>query len=53
MQQLRDKIRGKHHSIGTETAYVDWNKRFTVFHNRGHLEKTQEVKSTLEPSVNP
>ncbi len=36
MQQLRDKIRVKHYSIRTETAYLDWNKRFILFHNKRH-----------------
>ncbi len=36
MQQLRDKIRVKHYSIRTETVYLDWNKRFILFHNKRH-----------------
>ncbi len=33
---MRDKIRLKHYSIRTETAYVDWVRRFVVFHHRRH-----------------
>jgi site-specific recombinase XerD len=34
--RIRDKIRLKHYSIKTETAYVDWMRRFVNFHNRRH-----------------
>ena len=34
--RVRDKIRLKHYSIRTETAYVDWIRRFVLFHNRRH-----------------
>jgi integron integrase len=33
---LRNKIRVKHYSIRTEHAYVDWVKRFVVFHRMRH-----------------
>ena len=36
LDQLRDAIRLKHYSIRTETAYVDWVKRFILFHNKRH-----------------
>ena len=32
----RDKIRLKHYSIQTEKSYVDWIKRFILFHNKKH-----------------
>ena len=46
MTQVREKIRLKHYSIRTEEAYVQWIKRFILFHdkkhpkdlNRGHIE---------------
>lgn len=28
------KIRLKHYSIRTEQAYIDWIKRFILFHNK-------------------
>lgn len=34
--RVRDKIRLKHYSIRTETAYVDWVRRFVNFHQRRH-----------------
>jgi integron integrase len=36
LDRVRDKIRLKHYSIRTETAYVDWVRRFVVFHHRRH-----------------
>ncbi len=36
LDRVRDKIRLKHYSIRTETAYVDWIRRFVRFHNRRH-----------------
>ncbi|MEJ5277555.1 MAG: integron integrase [Thermogemmata sp.] len=36
LDQVRDAIRLKHYSIRTEEAYVDWIKRFILFHNKRH-----------------
>ena len=36
LDRIRDKIRLKHYSIRTETAYVDWVRRFVNFHHRRH-----------------
>lgn len=36
LDQVRDKIRTKHYSIRTEQAYVDWVKRFILFHGKKH-----------------
>ena len=36
LDRVRDKIRLKHYSIRTETAYVDWIRRFVIFHQRRH-----------------
>ncbi len=36
LDQVRDKIRKKHYSIRTEQAYVEWIKRFTIFHGKRH-----------------
>lgn len=36
LDQVRDKIRIKHYSIRTEQAYVDWIKRFILFHGKKH-----------------
>jgi integron integrase len=36
LDQVRDKIRLKHYSIRTEQAYLDWIRRFILFHNKQH-----------------
>ncbi len=36
LDQVRDRIRLKHYSIRTEQAYLDWVRRFVVFHDRRH-----------------
>jgi len=36
LDQVRDAIRLKHYSIRTETAYVDWIRRFILFHGKRH-----------------
>src|SRR5215210_4711090 len=36
LDQVRDKIRLKHYSIRTEQAYLDWIKRFILFHGKRH-----------------
>jgi integron integrase len=33
---VRDRIRLRHYSIRTEQAYVDWIRRFVVFHGKRH-----------------
>ena len=36
LDQLRDRIRLKHYSRRTEEAYLDWAKRFILYHNKRH-----------------
>jgi len=36
LDQLRSKIRRCNYSIRTERAYVDWNKRFILYHIKKH-----------------
>jgi integron integrase len=36
LDQLRNKIRLKNYSIRTEKTYVDWNKRYILFHKKRH-----------------
>lgn len=33
---MRDRLRVKHYSIRTENSYVDWARRFILFHNKRH-----------------
>jgi integron integrase len=36
LDQIRQAIRRKHYSIRTEEAYVNWVKRFILFHHKRH-----------------
>jgi integron integrase len=36
LDQVRDRIRVKHYSIRTETQYLQWIKRFILFHDKRH-----------------
>jgi hypothetical protein len=36
LDQVRYAIRTKHYSIRTEEAYVQWIRRFILFHNKRH-----------------
>jgi integron integrase len=49
LDQVRAKIRLKHYSIRTEQAYMDWVRRFILFHNKRHPNSmgAQEVEQFL------
>lgn len=36
LDQVRDRLRLKHYSIRTETQYVQWIRRFIMFHDKRH-----------------
>jgi integron integrase len=36
LEQVRDKLRAMHYSYRTEQAYLDWIKRFILFHGKRH-----------------
>lgn len=36
LDRFRDKIRTRHYSIRTEKSYVDWVRRFILFHGKRH-----------------
>jgi integron integrase len=36
LQQVRDRIRARHYSLRTERTYLDWIKRFILFHGKRH-----------------
>src|SRR5437870_10192859 len=46
LDQVRDVIRRKHFSIRTEQAYVDWIRRFILFHNKRHPRDMAEPEVT-------
>ena len=44
LDQVRDKIRVKHYSIRTETQYLQWIKRFILFHGKRHPQDMDAVE---------
>ena len=46
LDQVRDVIRRKHFSIRTEQAYVDWIRRFILFHNKRRPTEMAEQELT-------
>jgi hypothetical protein len=36
LNSVREAIRVRHYSIRTEQAYIDWIKRFILFHDKKH-----------------
>lgn len=49
LDQVRDRIRIKHYSLRTETQYVQWIKRFILFHGKRHPQEmgAAEVEAFL------
>lgn len=44
LDQVRNRIRVKHYAIRTEKAYVDWIRRFILFHNKRHPKEMGKVE---------
>jgi integron integrase len=42
LDQVRNTLRRKHHSIRTEQSYIDWIKRFIYFHDKQHPRNLSE-----------
>jgi len=49
LDRVRDAIRLRHYSIRTEATYVDWVRRFVLFHGKRHPESmgASEVQAFL------
>ena len=45
LDQVRERIRTRHYSIRTEDSYVDWIKRFILFHGKHHPKELVYRKS--------
>jgi integron integrase len=54
LDQLRERIRYKHYSLRTEHAYVQWAKRFVLFHDKRHPRDmgAREVEAFLSHLAN-
>lgn len=46
LEQVRNAIRTKHYSIRTEEAYVNWIRKFILFHNKRHPAEMAEKEIT-------
>jgi integron integrase len=46
LDQVRDVIRRKHYSFRTEQTYVDWIRRFILFHGKKHPSEMAEAEVT-------
>jgi len=44
LDRLRDHLRTRHYSICTEAAYVDWARRFILFHGKRHPQEMGAVE---------
>jgi integron integrase len=44
--QMRDDIRRRHYSIRTELAYLDWARRYIIFHGKRHPNDLGEAEIT-------
>ncbi len=49
LEQVRQSLRLRHYSIRTERAYVDWIKRFIIYHGKRHPSEmaTDEIRQFL------
>lgn len=47
LDQMRDTLRSKHYSLRTEETYLDWVRRFILFHNPG-LSRAEVKRHPLE-----
>ncbi|MDY0385083.1 MAG: integron integrase [Geobacter sp.] len=44
LDQLRDRIRLKHYSRRTEDVYLDWAKRYILYHNKTHPQEMGKLE---------
>src|SRR5688500_12674526 len=49
LDQVREAIRTKHYSYRTEQTYIEWIKRFILFHKKRHPKDmgTEEVQAYI------
>src|SRR5204862_7489576 len=54
LDQVRERIRYKHYSIRTERAYVEWVRRFILFHGKRHPREmaASEIEAFLSHLAN-
>ncbi len=47
LEKVRNAIRVRHYSIRTEQAYLDWTKRFILFHRKRHPQEMGAAENAL------
>ena len=47
LDRVRWHLRLKHYAIRTEQVYVDWIRRYILFHRKRHPEEMGHVKALL------
>ena len=54
LERLRHRLRTRHYSARTEEAYVDWVRRYVIFHDRRHPEEMgdREIAAFLSHLAN-
>jgi hypothetical protein len=51
LDQVRAKIRLRHYSIRTEQAYVDWIRRYILFHDKRHPQEMGRLEGWKSTSA--
>ncbi len=46
LDQVRDALRVRHYSLRTEASYLQWIKRFILFHKKRHPRDMGEQEIT-------
>jgi len=44
LEQIREAIRVRHYSIRTERTYIEWTRRFILFHGKRHPKDMGEAE---------
>ncbi len=44
LDQMRDLMRRRHYALATEESYVNWSRRFILFHNKRHPREMGEAE---------
>lgn len=53
LEQVSDAIRAKHYSQRTEKTYIDWIRRYILFHNKKHPREMASPKYSNSSSTSP
>jgi hypothetical protein len=51
LDRMRELMRRRHYSLATEESYVNWSKRFILFHGKRHPNEMGEVE--IQVSAQP